>query len=148
MNSPNSPISPEAIAFVVDAISAFSAIIKDERGGMLPQALVQNTAGKRSIVVVTAGSGGPGEPVTEADVETGRELLRKFRRTPDVIGMAALVYDSFLNVGGSRTSALVAEIIDGRTWHVLAQRYSFSGSQFLRVGRLAYLAGNSVELDV
>lgn len=147
MNSPSNPISPEATAFVVDAINAFSAIINDERGGMLPQVLTQNTAGERSLVVVTARSGERGEPVTEADVETGRELLRKLRSAPDAVSMAALVYDSFLSVGGTRTSALVAEIIDGRTWHVLAQRYSFSGSQFSRVGRLAYLAGNSVDLD-
>ena len=59
MNSPGIAISPEAIAFVVDAIRGFSPLVGDERGGMLPNVLVQNVAGERSIVVVSAGSGNP-----------------------------------------------------------------------------------------
>lgn len=146
MNPIKIDITSDGLAFAVDAIAEFSRVITDEDGGALPMVFVRRDDGKQTGIVVTAGTGEPA-PVTEADVATGRDLLRQLRERTDFSGRAVLVYDSVLRIEDTRTSALIAEIIEGRTRHVLAQRYTCSGSRFVPVGRTIYMAGNASDAD-
>lgn len=139
-------LSEDGLAFAVEAIAKFSNIITSEESGASPVVFVRTADGKWSGTLVTAGTADD-SPVTEADVEYGRDHLRVLRDDAEFTGRAVLVFDVRIRIEGNRTSALIAEIIEGRKRHVLAQRYTCVASRFVPIGRTIYMYGNARDAD-
>jgi hypothetical protein len=130
-------ISKQAKYSVVDAVSDFAKLIKNEDGGFLPQVFVR-VRDKRSIVFVTAES--EESPGTGEDhVAAGRRALENLQ-AEDGVDLAALTYYTFLTMGGMKTSAVVAEVIECGKKRMFSQRYSArDGAGFTPIGMLTCL---------
>lgn len=139
-------LSEEGLAFAVEAIARFSKAVESEESGLSPVVFARTADGRWTAALVTAGTDDD-SPVTEADVEYGRDHLRVLRDNAEFTGRAVLVFDARIRIEGERTSALIAEIIEGRKRHVLAQRYTCADSRFVPVGRTIYMYGNARDAD-
>ncbi len=121
-------LTEEARRLALDSIAIYVKVLEpaSESSSPLPQVLIENTKGKRFVVVVTAGDGEKSATMKE-HVSEGRKLLRNLADNPDVVRYAALAYDATMTVDGKRMSAIVVEILYRDATQVFAQSYSREG---------------------
>jgi len=108
--------------FVIDAINRYIPVIEDKRYSPLPQVLVENMQGVRSVVVVATGPEYRSR-TAEEHLAAGRQLLEQMRGQSDVIRRAALAFNAYVVSDEEKVSAIAVEFLEGSVNHTFAQRY-------------------------